>query len=309
MVPRLLQQAETYVQQAQYREAADSLEQVFAYEQPNAATLTMYAYCLYELKRYEEMKDICEQLLALKPTHYIEVMELYIACLMQLKENMQVEKLIQTMKQDNVIPPDLQERFDRLQTINANAAQRKQQIEEQQSEEDLDNWYEPEVFVTLPINEQILIVQQLASRNIRPLIDELTQIVEHKKLHPFVQSLLLILFVEQEVSAQLEVTKFEQTAKIETAQLQLPTALPKFEMIAQQLIDYYDQQPSVLEMLELLLSKHAIVMYPFDYLHYNVDEIVEGYIAYIDRIFGREIDVQSDFQQFIERLEKLSEWL
>ena len=48
-------------------------------------------------------------------------------------------------------------------------------------------------------------------------------------------------------------------------------------------------------------------MYPFDYLHFKVEDLVKGYIDYVHKMFGAELEVVSDLQQFIECLEKLSE--
>lgn len=307
MVDRLLQQAESCVHNAQHEEAVELLEQAFQYEEPHYTSLTMYVYCLYELKRYVQMKEACEQLLVQQPPHYFEVMELYLTSLMQLKEFKQVERLIESMKQERLIPADQLERFNRLQMLNSNAAEKKEQQQVVEQAVNKDKWFEANTFVRLSKDEQLLIMQQLTERNIRPILEDLIVIVEHPDIHPFIQSLILILLVEQEVSAQIEVTKFNETIEINTNSLPLPTALPKYKAVIEQLYEHFEQEPSTLELIQFLLSKHAIVMYPFDYLHFEVEDLVKGYIDYVHKMFGTELEVVSDLQQFIESLEKLSE--
>ena len=307
MVEKLLRQAEVHVHQLEYEEATAKLEQAFQYDVPDYKSLTMYVYCLYEMKRYEDMKEACEQLLTLQPPHYFEVMELYLTALMQLKEFKQVEKLIESMKQERIIPADQIERFNRLQMLNSNVADLKEQQEVVEQPVDKDEWFEASTFVRLSKEEQLLIMQQLTERNVRPLADELVAIVEHEQTPPFIQSLILILLVEQEVSTQISVKKFNQIVKVDTKNLPLPTSLPKFVALSTQLYDYFEQEPSTLELVQFLLSKHAIVMYPFDYLDYDVDELVEGYITFIRRMFGGNQYGLEEIQLFIERLEILSD--
>ena len=307
MVERLLMQAEQHVNQYEYKLAVECFEQVLQYEKLSVEYLGMYAYCLYEMKRYEDAKATCELLLEQNPPHYFEVMELYLTVCMQLKQFKQVEKLIESMKQQKIIPAQQLEKFERLQTLNANVAQLKEQQEKQEQPIDKDEWFEAEVFIRLSKDEQLIVMQQLTERNIRPIQEELIAIVEHEGTHPFIKSLICILFVEQEVSAELTIQKFGETITVNTQTLLLPTSMPKFMALSEALYALFEQEPSTLELVQFMLSKHAIVMYPFDYLHFDVDDLTQAYVDFIRIMFGdiRECDVE--IQHFLQDLEKLGD--
>ena len=307
MVEKLLAQAEMHVHQYEYKNASDLLEQAFQYEKPDTKYLTMYAYCLYETKRYKEMQLACEQLLELNPPHYFEVMELYLTALIQQKEFKQVEKLIETMKKERIIPAEHFERFNRLQKLNSNVADLKEQKEKQENPVNKDEWFEAETFIQLSKEEQLMVMQQLTERNIRPLTEELVLIVQHPGTHPSIRSLILIMLVEQEVSANVMVTKFGQSIEVDTKSLPLPTALPKFEVISNALYDFFEQEPTTLELVQFLLSKHAIVMYPFDYFDHEVDDLVYAYIDFVRIMFGEMRESDVELQRFLQQLENLSD--
>lgn len=55
-------------------------------------------------------------------TLYVEVMELYVTVCMQLKEYHQVESLITTLIEENVLPEDQLEKFERIRSLNQEVA-------------------------------------------------------------------------------------------------------------------------------------------------------------------------------------------
>ncbi|MER1999937.1 MAG: DUF3196 domain-containing protein, partial [Lysinibacillus sp.] len=142
---------------------------------------------------------------------------------------------------------------------------------------------------------------------VRPYTNQLMDILQHEKTHPFIQSLILILFMEQEIPEAISVTKFGVTKLVTPKDLPLPIGAHKVLAVTQRLHEHYDQQPSTLQLVHTLISKHAIVMYPFDFLDYEVEDIVLAYINYVSTMFGEEIEGNGELQQFIETLEKLSE--
>ncbi|MFC9539388.1 hypothetical protein ACFTQ7_05825 [Lysinibacillus sp. NPDC056959] len=93
-VQTLIREGHMYAENYQYEEAVASFEKAFLYEDGDEMALSAYAYALYELKAYDKVKNVCEQLFAMGTTLYVEVMELYVTVCMQLKEYHQVESLI-----------------------------------------------------------------------------------------------------------------------------------------------------------------------------------------------------------------------
>lgn len=303
---RLIKEGHRYAEEYQYEKAVESFEKAFLYEEGDEATLSAYAYALYELKAYEKAKVICEQLLAMGTSLYVEVMELYITVLMQLKEYHQVEALIDALIEENVLPPAQLEKFERLKDLNIEVAKNLQQKEENQMLID-EQEYELARFCTFKPNEQAMRLHRLMDTNIRQLKQELKEIIECKETHPFVQSLALILLVEQEVSIEVNVTKFEQTKKVNPCQLPLPTQLPQYAQVKEFVENKLEQDPTTLEMVQYLMAKHAIVTYPFEWLPFDADDIAYSYIDFVQAMLGKVQEMDYDIIDFLQTLEKLTE--
>lgn len=308
-VERLVSEAQQYVENNEFNLANEYFEEALQYTEGDEYLLSIYAYSLYEAKQFRRAKEVCEKLLSIGPSMYLEVMELYITVCIQLKEYNHVEKIITSLIEEGIIPPDKIEKFERLQELNANISQ---QLEKQEDADVFIKEFEHEifelnVFLTFDISEQVNKLHELAFANIRPIIPQLKDIVENEKTHPFVKSLILILFNEQQVDMDIKVNKFNKTSIINPSKIGLPTDLPQYKMVSNVIIDKLEQEPSVLEMVEYLIAKHSIVTYPFEWLHFNPEEVAESYIHFVKQMFGQTQDDSTEILTFIQELERLSE--
>ncbi len=301
----LMREGHMFAENYQYEEAVASFEKAFLYEDGDEGALSAYAYALYELKEYVKAKEICEMLLAMGTTLYVEVMELYITICMQLKEYHQVEAVISALIEENVLPAAQLEKFERLQSLNKEVAKNLQQKEDtqlmiEQQEYELSN------FSSLTPNEQSMRLHRLMDTNVRQLKMALKTIIESPSIHPFVQSLALLLLVEQEVSIELKVTKFDQTKTINPIELALPNQLPQYGQVKKIIENKLEQDPSTLEMVQYLMAKHAIVTYPFEWHPFETDDIAYSYIDFVQSMLGKVQEVDYEIIDFLQLLEKLT---
>ena len=308
MVEKIIESAHVAAETSRYAEANELFEQALAYKEGDEYILSVYAHSLYEVKNFARAKEICEDLIALQPKFYFEVMELYLTICMQMGEFQQVEKIIQTLFDQNVIPVEQKDKFQRIQRLNERIASNKQMIEKEEletsfSEEQLDI----EQFMELTVTEQLLRVQQFSEINIRPYKQLFKSIIEAEEVHPFIQSLLLILLVEQEVSIEIVVKKMGREKTLNCAEFPLPTQLPQFKDIYSLLSDRYEQNPTIWEMLQQLLSKHAIVAYPFEWDPYSSVDVANTYVQYVNAMFGHMEEHDYDIMNTIQLLDNLSE--
>jgi len=305
-VQTLIREGHLYAENFQYEEAVASFEKAFLYETGDELALSAYAYALYELKSYNKAKDVCEQLLAMGTTLYVEIMELYITVCMQLKEYHQVESLITTLLEEDVLPLEQIEKFQRLKSINQEVARNLQQKEDaQQLIEDQE--YELLKFSTLTPDEQSIRLHRLMDTNVRQLKTALKAIIECTTIHPFVQSLALILLVEQEVSIDITVSKFDQTMVTNPIKLVLPNQLPQYSEVKKIIENKLQQDPTTLEMVQYLMAKHAIVTYPFEWHPYEADDIAYSYIDFVQSMLGKVQEMDYELIEFLQMLEKLTE--
>ncbi len=305
-VQTLIREGHLYAENYQYEEAVASFEKAFLYETGDELALSAYAYALYELKSYNKAKEVCEQLLAMGTTLYVEIMELYITVCMQLKQYHQVESLITTLLEEDVLPLEQIEKFQRLKSINQEVARNLQQKEDAQRLIE-EQEYELLKFSKLTPDEQSIRLHRLMDTNVRQLKTALKAIIECTTIHPFVQSLALILLVEQEVSIDITVSKFDQTMFINPIELVLPNQLPQYNEVKKIIENKLQQDPTTLEMVQYLMAKHAIVTYPFEWHPYEADDIAYSYIDFVQSMLGKVQEMDYDLIEFLQMLEKLTE--
>ncbi|WCH46634.1 DUF3196 family protein [Lysinibacillus sp. OF-1] len=305
-VQTLLREGHMFAENYQYEKAVASFEKAFVYEAGDEFALSAYAFALYELKDYDKAKGVCEQLFTMGTTLYVEVMELYITICMQLKEYHQVETLITTLLEENVLPHDQVEKFERLKSLNREVSKNLEKrenaqllIEEQE--------YELEKFCALTPNEQSIRLHRLMDTNVRQLKTALKAIIECSTIHPFVQSLALILLVEQEVAIDVTVAKFKQTKNVNPVQLVLPNQLPQYGEIKNIIEKKLEQDPTTLEMVQYLMAKHAIVTYPFEWHPFEADDVAYSYIDFVSAMLGNVQEMDYELIDFLQMLEKLTE--
>lgn len=308
-VERLISEAQKYIKKNQFETANQYFEEALKYTDGDEYVLSLYAYSLYEAKSYLKAKEVCEKLLNIGPTMYFEVMELYLTVCMQLKEYKKVEKIITSLLEEEAIPTDKIDQFNRLKELNANIIEKMNKQDDftmivKQLEPEL---YELDAFLSFSHAEQVNKLHELSLANIRPIIVHLKNIVESHRTHPFVKSLILILMNEQNIDIELKIRKFDRMIVVNPSKIGLPTELSQYKMISNIVSKKLQQEPSVLDMVEYLIAKHAIVTYPFEWLDFQSNEVAECYIDFVYQLFGQDSEFNQEIYQFIQELEKLSE--
>ncbi|MFF5994482.1 hypothetical protein AAGS61_06955 [Lysinibacillus sp. KU-BSD001] len=307
-VEQLLSQAHEYAEQYQYDLANQKFAEALQYTYGDETTLSVYAYSLYEARDFEKAKEICERLLEIGPSMYFEAMELYLTICMQLREFQQVEKIIESLLEEEVIPNEQLDKFLRLKNLNADIVEKKRVQEEQiTAQEIIDNELSTAQFLEKTTEEQLVMAQDLTTINVRPIAQVLKEVIEHEKTHPFIKSLLLILLVEQEVAIDIEVKKFNRVRIVNPVELELPTGLPHFQAITTIILEQLHQEPSTLELVQHLITKHAIATYPFEWLDYDDEDVAIGYIDFVRQMFGKVQEMDYEIIDFLQQLEKLTE--
>lgn len=307
-VDRLIDEGQHYAENYQYDKAVESLREALRYTEGDESLLSVYAFSLYETRNFQEAKVICEKLLAIGPQLYIETMELYLTVLMELREYHQVETLISSLFEEDVIPPESQDKFTRIKNLNAMIAdtQNKEQPVEAELEKSTEQ-FETDTFFALSNLQQMQHLQAIRDINLRPLKDLLVAIIEHERVHPMIQSFALYLLVQQEVDVEVQVKKFDKACTVNPKNLKFPDEMPVAKRVLKLVAAELEQEPSTLEMVQHLLTRHMFVAYPFEWFHYQSEEVVEGYIDFVHAMFGEVKETDYDLVDLINLLEEQSE--
>lgn len=308
MTDRLFNEAKHLAENNRYEEANELFEQALLLGEGDEISLSIFAYSLYEEKNFERAKQVCEELLAIGPNMYFEVMELYLTICMQLRQFKQVEKIIESLFDEQLVPEDEVEKFERLKNLNAHIAENQEAHFQSPSNEveDLAEFTATE-FLERSAQQQMMLIHELTEKNIRPYASELKAVIENDAIHPFVKSLLLILLVEQEVNMTVTVAKFNQSKQFNPMNLPLPTKLPQYEEITAFIAEQLAQDPSTLEFALHLIDKHAIVLYPFEWSRYSSEEIAAGYIDFVKSMVGEMTEMNGEIVTFLQNIEKMSD--
>ncbi len=307
-VDKLIAEGQQYAENYQYDKAVESLRMALQYTEGDENLLSIFAFSLYETRNFQEAKVICEKLLAIGPQLYIETMELYLTVLMELKEFKQVETLIESLLEEDVIPPESEDKFIRIKNLNAMIAD----TQEEESLRDVDveqvsDQLETDQFFAQTTLEQMQQIQAIREVNIRPLKELMVAIIEDERAHPMIQSFALYLLVQQEIDLEVHVKKFDKEITVNPSKLLFPDEMPIAKQVLKLVENALEQEPSALEMVQYLLARHMFVTYPFEWFQYQADEIAEGYIDYVHAMFGEVKETDYDLMDLINRLEECSE--
>lgn len=309
-VERLVTAGHQFAETEQYDLAVDVFREAAQYELLDEHSMNVYAYSLYEVRLFQEAREVCELLLAQGPTRYIELMELYLSICMELREFFHVQQMIKSLLEEDVVPPESIEKFKSILSLSVKlsdlspdeAADEEELAEEIQIED-----YEIESFFDLPIFMQLTKLQQLTELNVRPFAPQLKGIIEAPIAHPIVQSIALYVLAAQQVELDITVEKFGKNRLVNPATLSLPDETPLYLAVFKQITDNLEKESSLLEMAHYLLARHILVTYPFEWFDYNTKDIVEGYTDYVHSFFGQNEPSNLEFFDFIQMLEKYSD--
>lgn len=309
-VERLIAEGKRFAENYQYDKAVVSLREALQYTEGDESVLSVYAFSLYETRNFQEAKVICEKLLAIGPQLYIETMELYLTVLMELKEFKQVETLIDSLLEENVIPPDSKDKFIHIKELNAMIAQKKEHEELDnavEAEEIDEEKFQVDQFLAQTNLQQMQQLQTIRNVDIRPLKELMVAIIEDERTHPMIQSFALYLLVQQEVDIVVQVKKFDEAQKVNPSHLQFPDELPVAKQVLKLVEVALEQEPSALEMVKYLLARHIFVTYPFEWFRYEAQEVADGYIDFVHAMFGEVKETDYDLMDLLNLLEEQSE--
>ncbi|MGM9966258.1 tetratricopeptide repeat protein [uncultured Rummeliibacillus sp.] len=307
-VDRLITEGQKFAENYQYDKAVESLREALQYTDDDEGLLSIYAFSLYETRNFQEAKAVCEKLLAIGPQLYIETMELYLTVLMELKEFNQVETLISSLLEEDVIPPESQDKFIRIKNLNAMIAD--SQSNEQPGDMELEKTSEQlkaDTFFAQTNLQQMKHLQAIRELNLRPLKNLLVAIIEDNRAHPMIQSFVLYLLVQQEIDIEVQVRKFDKECTINPIDLDFPDELPVAKKVLKLVEELLEQEPTTLEMVQYLLTRHMFVTYPFEWFQYSPEEVADGYIDFVHAMFGEVKETDYDLLDLINLLEEQSE--
>lgn len=279
---KLVEQGTDCVELEQYEQAVKAFDQAIIYEPDHPEFLGPYAVALYEMKDFERAKDIAAMLLHSGTANYVDVIELYLTICIQLQEYEEVEMTIDTLLEEEIIPPELLTKFNYLRELNSRLSERYTTGELPPAE----TLFTFEAFIEKDILMQQQLLASLEGTDLRQMTMVLEDIAESVHLSPLVITFALTLLHQANYKQELTVGKFGLETVVVPALMTLPGQDEQTQSVLSILEQLLLQNPSRFEMVQGLIEKFAITAFPFSWGSHSAEEVADAYLLYIESLFS-----------------------
>lgn len=272
------------VQEKQYSQAVEAFDQAILFEPDYPEFLGPYAVALYETKDFVRAKDIASRLLHSGSANYIDAMELYLTISIQLQEYDEVEMTIDTLLDEDIIPPDLVKKFNYLRELNS-------RLSERYTPDELisiDSLFTFEDFLGMDVITQQHTLASLEGTDLQSITPVLVDIAESVYLSPLVVTFALTLLHQAGYKNELTIQKFGSEKTVIPTFMTLPGQDDQTQQVLAILEQLLVKDPTRFEMAQGLVEKFAITAFPFGWGSHEAEEVAEAYLYYIDSLFSGE---------------------
>lgn len=248
-----------------FKQAAHLFIQAREYDVENYEVNMGLLVSLVELQQYEEARELCHELLKIGIGDYFQIMSIYLMVLLQLGEHKEMVETIELLFQENQIPYDKIEHFEKMLSFSKKVLDDRK-AESERKKENLQMKFQQEGLFNNKNDQELLdTLTKLSQMNIRPFIDEIQHFLHQEESHPFFKTMLLNILREQDYSQPIQVKKFSKAESMIPAELPDLREQEYFNKIFGLLEKELSQNdPSLLDMTQSLLERHHFLLYPFE---------------------------------------------
>lgn len=267
---RLAEKGLESLQAKQYSEAIEFLEKAMQLDSENDEILIGLVLAYIEAGGFSKAKVLAKDMLLKGIGHYEQMIDLYITILLQLHEYEEIVETIQSLLEENALPADKAVHFSTILQFS------KRMVENSHISDEIlqidEKTEMPEEYHRQTLNlhalkdpkEQMLLISELASRNLHPFLNEIKVYLSDPSGHPFLKTLLLNLLKEQEFDKLVTVGKFAYKQDVVPAELPDIRNQPRMIEIVEILKAQLEQSdPILLENCKSLVERHFFIAYPF----------------------------------------------
>ncbi|MFS0689898.1 DUF3196 family protein [Sporosarcina sp. 179-K 8C2 HS] len=299
---RLIEKGLDAVEDTDYAEAVEAFGQAYHFDPDNTRILAPYAVSLYETKDFELAKEVATKLLHSGTTDYLDAMELYLAISIQLQDYEEVEMTIETLFDEDIIPPDMVKKFNYLRDLNKRLSYRYVRDEVEIEKRDL---FTLEEFLSSSTEAQQKILAFFENSELDEATKNLlVQIVEKESLHPVVITYALVLLRESEFEKEVTVRKFGRAKRVIPSDLELPSQDERSVEVIDQLASLFEKDPSRLQMAIDASLRYGILAYPFCWDGFSTFEVADAYKQYIESMFTGDLVTETELISWIKSVDE-----
>jgi len=310
MVDRLLSEGLKHAEDFQYDLAVDSIKQALNYIEADEQTLGIFAYSLYEIREFEEARSVCEQLLKLGPAYYFETMELYVTILMELRQFGEVTEIVESLIDEDVVPPEKLDKFEQLLELNGRLSKQKEDhlVEDAPHSNQVDAaLFQLDAFSQFPEDKQQQLLVELDGEDLKQIENELVHIIEDDLISPITKSFALLLLVHKGIDRTITLEKLGYQVEVTPKNLPEPSQSATVEAVLHITGEELLQNPTKLEMVHDLVIRHSFATYPFEWFSHSENEVAEAYISYVGAMLGENDALEGQLNDLLMKIDLLFE--
>ncbi|MDP4155809.1 MAG: tetratricopeptide repeat protein [Bacillota bacterium] len=265
---RLTEKGLESLQTKKYREAIIYLEEAMELDPENEEILIGLVLSYFEASSYQKAKDLAKKMLLLGMGDYFQMVDLYLTILMQLHEYTEIVTTIEALLEEKEIPPERNEHFLSILQLSRRMAENVRQTDQKEELElkgNVDSERKELKLLSLhDPNEQMLLISELADKNIRPYLKEIKEYLLLDSGHPFFKTMLLNLLKDQEYDQEVTVHKCKLQKQFIPQELPEISAQPRMKVILELLqVKLEDNDPILFQNIKSLVERHFLITYPF----------------------------------------------
>ncbi|WP_285765564.1 tetratricopeptide repeat protein [Peribacillus sp. SI8-4] len=276
-----------------FKAAAQLFSQARDYEPEDDEVCMGLVVSLVELEYYEESKELCKEMLNKGIGDYFQLINIYLMVLLQLGEHREMVTTIELLFDENQIPFDKEEHFEKMLQFSKRAIEDKKEEEDRQNQQVAAELQEDGVFEGKADNEMFLIISKLTHINIRPFIPQIEQFLQSEEGHPFFKTMLLNILTDQEYNEQVTLRKFNETKSVLPKDLKSLKETDFFKKITSLTEARISQDnPSLYDMVHSLIERHSFLLYPFEPGPERIPAYAAAYHALAEEYMAGEISAR-----------------
>ncbi|WHY82480.1 tetratricopeptide repeat protein [Siminovitchia fortis] len=278
---RLFQFGMESLKDRQFEEAAHFFEQARELDHDDDEIDMALAVAYYESGDYQKAKEKTEDMLHKGIGDYYEIIDLYLMILMQLNMHEQVVHTLETLFEEQHVPPEKREHYQTLLKFSKRTLDNKEH-NGGPSQKSAESGFGKGGF-----REQLIFISGLANKNIQPYKASLLNLLKDSQAHPFLQTAALNVLREHQVQTPVQVKKFDYDSAVIPSELPDLMEMPLYQAVIAKLNEELENEnPVLLEQLEEMILRHQFLLFPFEFTPSNPALWAAAYRGFGHEMYG-----------------------
>lgn len=266
---RLAEKGFESLQAKEYSKAIELLEKARTLDPENDEIMIGLVLGYIEAGGFQHAKVLAKEMLLKGIGPYNQIIDLYLTILLQLHEYPEIVTTIETLMEENAIPAEKAAHFSTILQLSKRMIENGPTIDDRAEiaggQVDEIPKKKLDLFSIKDSSELMLLISNLADKNIRPYADEIQAYLADQSGHPFLKTLLLNILKEQEYEKEIIVGKFNFETKVipvDLPEIKSQERMAKMTELLNERLEHKD--PILLENIKSLMERHFFMVYPFE---------------------------------------------